>query len=170
MRGALFWVASTLLAFAVTAGVFLMLAEFGTAPPERSLSAGDGGRETDGKPLSLSLRRSALEDLKEARGQMLGMTLSNSSERELTDINVYMILSSENTANQESRYYEAEIQELAPGESKRVRFELDLSPPKPAAGENTREEPENGESFNILEVRAASSEGLSTVKTAVLAF
>lgn len=166
MRGALFWTASTVLAFAVTAGVFLALAELGTAPPQQSLSNDEPPPESR-NPLSLELRQSALETLEEEAGQTLGMTLSNGSDRTMTDINVYLILSSEDTADQETRYYEAEVRELASGQSKRVRFELDLSPPEP-------EEPgvasSDEESFNILEVRAASSEGVSIVKTAVLAF
>ena len=169
----LFWIASTVLAFAVTAGVFLMLAEFGTAPPEQSLGA-DGERQDEPRnPLSIDLNRSALESLEETEDQALGMTLSNGSDRELTDIRVYLILSSEDTAAPEPRYYEAEIQELASLESKRVRFDLDLSPPGPGSGQqeplrdgDTKEE----DSFNILEVRAASSEGASSVKTAVLSF
>jgi hypothetical protein len=167
LRGVLFWTASTVLAFTVTAGVFLMLAELGTAPREQSLSADGESREEPSEPLSLDLQRSALESLEEAEGQTLGMTVSNGSDRELTSINVYLILSSEDTSDQEIRYYEAEVQELASGESKRVRFELDLSPPAP---DDTSESPRDEKSFNILEARAASSEGVSTVKTAVLAF
>lgn len=167
MRGVLFWTASTVLAFAVTAGVFLMLAELGTAPPEQSLSADGESSDEPSEPLSLDLQRSALEPLEEEEGQTLGMTLSNGSDRELTGINVYLILSSEDTSDQEIRYYEAEVQELASGESKRVRFELDLSTPAP---DDTSESSRDEESFNILEARAASSEGVSTVKTAVLAF
>lgn len=167
MRGALFWTVSTVLAFAFTAGVFLMLAEIGTAPPEQSLSADSERRASPSDPLTLDLRQNALENLEEDEDQALGMTLSNGSDRELTDINVYLILSSEDTADQESRYYEAEVQELAPMESKTARFELDLSPPEPG-GAGTG--PQDEESFEILEVRAASSEGASTVKTAVLAF
>lgn len=167
MRGVLFWTASTVLAFSVTAGVFLALAELGTAPPEQSLSADDESREEPQDPLSLELRQSALERLEEAEDQVLGMTLSNGSDRMLTDINVYLILSSEDTADQEIRYYEAEVRELASMQSKRVRFELDLSPPEPG---DPSGDLQDEESFNILEVRAASSEGVSTVKTAVLAF
>lgn len=169
MKGALFWVSSTALAFAVTAGVFLTLAEFGTAPPDRSLSA-DGDRRIESRaPLSIDLPRNELESLEESEDQALGMTLSNRSDRELTGINVYLILSSEDTADQETRYYEAEIEELGPQESKLVRFdEIDLSPPEPGGDSGT--DPPEEKSFNILEVRAASSEGVSTVKTAVLSF
>lgn len=167
MRGAFFWTMSTVLAFAITATVFLVLAELGTAPPEQSLNADGDRQSTPSRPLSLELEQSTLESLEEEEAQTLIMTLSNGSDRELTDISVYLILSSEDTADQETRYYEADIQRLASGESKRARFELDLSPPPPGG---SNEESDDEESFNILEVRAASSEGVSTVKTAVLAF
>lgn len=174
MRGAFFWTISTILAFAVTATVFLTLAEIGTAPPERSLGPGDERRARPEAPLTLELGQNELNGLEEAKGQRLDMTISNGSGRELTDINVYLILSSDNTAEQDTRYYEAEIRRLAQGESKRVNFPgLDLSPPDPgnegASSESSRENL-NEDSFSILEMRAASSEGASTVKTAALTF
>jgi hypothetical protein len=167
MRGALFWIASTALAFAVTATVFLVLAEIGTSPPERNLGAGAERPNRPGEPLSLELRQQALDGLKEAKDQKLGMTISNGSDRDLTNINVYLLLSSENTARPNTRYYEAAISKLAPAQSKRVTFDLDLSPPESgAAGKDSGDQ----ESISIMEVRAASSEGASTVKTAVLSF
>jgi hypothetical protein len=174
LRGAFFWTVSTILAFAVTAAVFLTLAEIGTAPPERSLGPGDERRARPEAPLTLELGQNELNDLEEAEGQRIAMTISNGSRRELTDINVYLILSSDNTAKQDTRYYEAEIQRLARGESKRVNFPgLDLSPPgtgdEGEAGESSQEDPD-ADSFNVLEMRAASSEGASTVKTAALTF
>lgn len=174
MREAFFWTISTILAFAVTATVFLTLAEIGTAPPEQSLGPDDERRARPEVPLTLELGENELSDLEEASGQRLGMTISNGSRRELTDINVYLILSSDNTAEQDTRYYEAEIQRLAQGASRRVNFTgLDLSPPGPGDGEETGESSRENldeDSFNILEMRAASSEGASTVKTAALTF
>ena len=174
IRGLLFWMASIMLAFVATAGVFLMLAELGTSQPGESLGADGESRASSGDPLSVELQRDSLESLEEAEGQTLGITLSNNSEREITGIKVHLILFSEDTADQDTRYYEAEVQELSPGGSKIVHFDnkLDFSPPKPG---NNAEASQNGgsqdrESFNILEVRAASSEGVSTVKTAVLSF
>lgn len=173
VRGILFWTASTVLAFVATAGVFLMLAEIGTSQPGQSLSAG-GGPTAQSEPLSVELQRSELTSLEEARDQTLGLTLSNGSDRKLTGVNVYLILYSEDTASQDTRYYEAKIQKLSPGESKKVRFnkKLDFSPPQSTSGEG---KPQNrgsqkDDAFNILEIRAASSEGVSTVKTAVLSF
>lgn len=170
MRGVLFWVTSTALAFALTAVVFLMLAEIGTAPPEHSLNAGDERQPSSSQTLSLELRQSALENLEEAREQALGVTLSNNSDRELTDISVYVLLYSEDTAEQNTHYYNAEIQSLAPGESKTARFELDLSPPEDGESGGASAGSQDESSFTILEIRAASSEGASTVKTAVLSF
>lgn len=174
LRGAFFWTVSTILAFAVTAAVFLTLAEIGTAPPEQSLDPGDERRARPEAPLTLELGQNELKDLEEAKDQTLHMTISNGSRRELTDINVYLILSSDNTAEQDTRYYEAKIQRLSRGESKRVNFPgLDLSPPGPGnegeSSESSQENPDE-DSFNILEMRAASSEGASTVKTAALTF
>lgn len=170
MKGALFWLASTVAAFAVTAGVFLVLAEMGTDPPRQSLSAGGGNRSEPHTPLSLQLRESDLENLEAAEGQSLRLTLETRSDRKLTGINVYLVLSSEDTSEEETRYYEAEVEELEPGESRNVDFDLDLSPP-----ENTDQQDSGGQTdgsrdvdMNILEARAASSEGASTVKTAVL--
>jgi hypothetical protein len=174
LRGAFFWTISTILAFAITATVFLTLAEIGTAPPERNLGPNDERRARPEAPLTLELGQNELNGLEEAKGQRLDITISNGSRRELTDINVYLILSSDNTAKQDTRYHEAEIQRLSPGESKPVNFTgLDLSPPSPGTGtessESSRGNPD-GYSFNILEMRAASSEGASTVKTAALTF
>ncbi len=169
MKGALFWLASTVAAFAVTAGVFLVLAEMGTDPPEQSLSADGGNRSEPRAPLSMQLRESDLENLEAAEDQRLRLTLENRGDRELTSINVYLALSSEDTSNRETRYYEAEIEELGAGESRNVEFELDLSPPEDGqqgSGEQTGDSPDVD--MNILEARAASSEGASTVKTAVL--
>ena len=167
MKGALFWLASTVAAFAVTAGVFLVLAEMGTDPPEQSLSADGGNRSEPRAPLSMQLRESDLENLEAAEDQRLRITLRNRGDRELTSINVYLALSSEDTSDQETRYYEAEIEELQPGESRNASFELDLSPPEDGqqdSGEQTDDPPD----MNILEARAASSEGASRVNTAVL--
>lgn len=170
LRGAFFWTVSTVLAFAVTAAVFLTLAEIGTSPPDRSLNSGDRQGAGNEAPLTLELGQSELNSLEEAEGQTLDMTISNGSERDLTDINVYLILSSDNTAEQDTRYYEAEIQRLARGESKRANFpSLDLSAPEPD-GERISDENPSAESFNILEIRVASSEGASTVKTVALTF
>ncbi|WP_047865290.1 hypothetical protein [Rubrobacter aplysinae] len=170
MRGTLFWITSTVLAFAVTAAVFLMLAEVGTSPPERSLSA-DAGREGgDRQSLGLDLRQETLQGLEEAEDQELGMSLSNGSDRPLTNINVYLILSSEDTAEQNARYYEASISELAANESKRVTFDLDLSSPDASESGGGESGSREQDSFTILEARAASSQGASTVKTAVLSF
>lgn len=163
MRGALFWLASTVAAFAVTAGVFIALAEMGTDPPQQSLSADGGNRSEPRAPLNMELRESDLENLEAEEDQSLRLTLENRGERELTSINVYLALSSEDTANQNTRYYEADLEELQAGESRDIDFELDLSPP-----ESTGQADGSEEEMNILEARAASSEGASTIKTAVL--
>ncbi|MDN5696645.1 MAG: hypothetical protein L0G70_01570 [Rubrobacter sp.] len=170
MRGALFWLASTVAAFAITAGVFLVLAEMGTDPPEQSLSADGGNRSEPRAPLSMELRESDLESLEAQEDQSLRISLENRGERELTSINVYLALSSEDTSKQETRYYEAELQDLQAGESRNVSFDLDLSPPENGGEQSYEDRPEDSseEEMNILEARAASSEGASTVNTAVL--
>ena len=170
MRGALFWLASTVAAFAATAGVFLVLAEMGTDPPQQSLSADGGNRSEPRAPLSMQLRESDLESLEAAEDQRLRLTLQNRGDRNLTSINVYLALSSEDTSDQETRYYEAEVEELEAGESRTAEFELDLSPPENAPQQGSGEQTDDATDvdMNILEARAASSEGASTVKTAVL--
>lgn len=167
MRGALFWVGSTVAAFAVTAGVFLMLAQIGANTPEQSLED-DDRRAEPRAPLSLDFGRGELDRLDEEEDQELELILSNTGSRELTDINVYLIVSPEDTASRETRYYEAEVEELDPEESKRVDFDIDLSPPDSNGSGNSSEETPDDTALDILEVRAASSEGASTVKTAVL--
>lgn len=163
MRGILFWLASTVAAFAATAGMFLVLAELGTEAPQQSLSA-DGGRQSEPRdPLSIELRQSDLEGLQGEEDQSLRLSLENRGERELTELNVYLSLSSEDTSERETRYYEADLRRLQAGESRDVSFDLDLSPP----GGDQRQV-SSGLEMNILEARAASSEGASTVKTAVL--
>lgn len=170
MRGALFWLASTVAAFAATAGVFLVLAEMGTDPPQQSLSADGGNRSEPRTPLSMQLRESDLENLEAAEDQSLRLTLENIGDRNLTSINVYLALSSEDTSDRETRYYEAEIEELEAGESRNVDFEIDLSPPENAGQQDSGGQTDGSPDvdMNILEARAASSEGASTVKTAVL--
>lgn len=169
----MFWIGSTLLAFAVTATVFLVLAELGASDRQESFNAGvNPGPDADGS-LSIELTQDELQGLEEAEGQMLEMTLSNASDRRLTGINVYLTLYSEDTAEQEIRYYETPKRSLAPSESKPVEFDLDLSPPGSGSSSGSpgaTSDGEDPESFSILEVRAASSEGVSTVKTAVLSF
>ncbi len=170
MRGLLFWSLSTAAAFAVTASVFLLLAQIGSDPPERSLAPGDPPAEPP-STLVLQLDDGGLEELEPESSQELEVEVTNESSRDLSNVNVTLELSTRDTARPESRYYEATVEELEAGDSTTVSFDLDLSP----AEERSEDEPElpGGEqeddgAMEILEVRAATSEGISAVRTAIL--
>ncbi|MBA2443405.1 MAG: hypothetical protein H0V53_13565 [Rubrobacter sp.] len=159
MRGLLFWSLSTAAAFAVTASVFLLLAQIGSDPPERSLTPGDPPAEPP-STLALQLDQDELEELEPESAQEIEVAVTNESSRDLSNVSVTLELSTRDTARPESRYYEATLEELAAGGSATVRFDLDLSP----AEERSEEEG----AMEILEVRAATSEGISVVRTAIL--
>ncbi|HEX2729558.1 MAG TPA: hypothetical protein VHM16_07380, partial [Rubrobacteraceae bacterium] len=84
--------------------------------------------------------------------------IHNAGDARLSDINVAVKVSSENTALSEARYYRSSVESLAAGETASAGFVLDLSvaqqSPEPARA--------------IIEVRATTPSGVSSVRTAIL--
>ncbi len=163
MREAVFWVSGAAVAFFITAGAFLLLANLGTGPSEKNLPA-DPGSDESGPGLELSLDEAQLAALTALPGQRLDLTVENVGDEDLSNVNLTLEVSSENTALSEARYYRKTVEKLAAGESTVVPFYIDLS--TPAAGLTVPDTPEPPRT--IVEVRAATPEGVSAVKTAIL--
>jgi len=164
VREAALWLAAAGLAFLVTAGAFLVLANLATSSLEDVPAAPAGGRS--GPALDLHLNRSRLASLEAAPDQELLLTVENAGGSDFSNVNLTLESSSGDTADPRSRYYRRTLRDLEPGESVEVGFLLDLSRPSrptdaPAAPEERSE---------ILEIRATTPEGVSVVRTAILPF
>ena len=155
MRGAAILVSGAALAFLLTSGAFLLLANLGSNPSERTLAPAASGPEPF---LTLTFGKSQLESLQQAPDQRLAPVVRNGREEPISDVNITLEVSSENTALSEVRHYRATVEKLDPGESISVPFEIDLSP--------LGQSPDR----MILEVQATTPEGLSAVRTAILPF
>jgi hypothetical protein len=165
MRDIIFWLSGAALAFLVTAGAFLFLANLATAPSEERLNP-DQARGGSGQSVDLRLDREQLASLRSRPDQSLDLVVENEGTSQLSDVNVTLGVFSENTALADVRYYRQTIEKIPAGEGASVRFEFD--PP-------VREEPvarpptANPEpSREILEIRATTPEGASTVRTVIL--
>jgi hypothetical protein len=164
MREMALWISGAALAFFVTAGAFLLLANLATVPSDRSLTPDPPSRRS-GPVLDVSLDEDRLASLRARPGQSLALTLKNEGDRDLKDVNLTLGVSSENTVLPDTRYYHRKVESLPAGESAPVRFEFDLSAFEHSAASTTAA-PEP--SRKILEIRATTPGGLSTVRTAVL--
>jgi hypothetical protein len=163
MRSAALWAAGAALAFFLTAGAFLFLANLATGPAAEDLPA----TPASGKPgpdLNLNLNRDRLSSLKPAPDQELLLTLENAGGKDFSNVNLTLEASSEDTANPRSRYYRRTLRDLKAGERVEVSFLLDLS--KPPEGSASPTAPD--ERSEILEIRATTPEGVSEVRTAIL--
>ena len=163
MREAAFWVSGAALAFFITAGAFLLLANLGTGPSEKNLPA-DPGTGKSGPDLELDLGEGTLATLAPLPGQRFDLTVKNVGSADLSDVNLTVEVSSENTALSDARYYRKTVEELAAGKFTTVPFYLDLSTPQ--ANLTVPEVPEPPRT--IVEARATTPEGVSAVKTAIL--
>lgn len=163
MRGAALWAAAAALAFLVTAGAFLVLANLATGSLADDLPAAPAP-ERSGPALDLDLNRSRLASLEAAPDQELLLTVENAGGSRFSDVNLTLESSSGNTADPRSRYYRRTLRDLKPGESVEVRFPLDLSRPTQPPGAPAV----SGERSEILEIRATTPEGVSVVRTAIL--
>ncbi|HEV2742641.1 MAG TPA: hypothetical protein VGV91_05770 [Rubrobacter sp.] len=161
MRSAALWAAGAALAFLLTAGAFLFLANLATAPPTQDLPAAPA-RGEPGPALDLDLNRDRLSSLEPAPDQELLLTVQNAGDRDLSNVNLTLEASSEDTANPHSRYYRRTLRDLEAGEEVEVGFLLDLSKPQEGSAAATDERSE------ILEIRATTPEGASVVRTAIL--
>ncbi len=162
MREAVFWVSGAALAFFITAGAFLLLANLGTGPSEKNLPA-DPGTDESGPELELNLDEDQLAALTALPGQRLDVTVENVGDEDLSDVNLTLEVSSENTALSDARYYRETVDSLAAGGSATVRFYINLT-----EGEDTIPAAVPEPPRKILELRATTPTGVSAVKTAVL--
>ncbi len=163
MKEAVFWVSGAAVAFFITAGAFLLLANLGTGPSEKNLPA-DPRTGKSGPDLELSLERAELANLAALPGQRLDLTVENVGDEDLSDVNLTLEVSSENTALSDARYYRKAVETLAAGKFTTVTFYLDLSTPE--TGPTTPDTPEPPRT--VVEARAATPKGVSAVKTAIL--
>ena len=167
MREAVLWISGAALAFFATAGAFLLLANLGTGPSERNLTPQPRPAES-GPALELTLNRGRLAALRALPGQELEVGVRNAGGEDLSNVNLTLEVSSENTALSDARYYRRTVGELAAGSFVTESFYLDLStyestapstPPASAAPESPR---------RIIEVRATTLEGASAIRTAIV--
>lgn len=165
MRGLLIWLFGAALAFLLTAGAFLVLANFSSSLSARNFDPGPAPSNS-GPPLQLELAEARLENLRKSSNQTLPLRVENAGEETLSRINLTMRVTSENTSQPEPRYYRATVEDLTPGDSKTVRFTIDLSPPN--ASERRRTSSDSLEPRSVLEIQATTPQGISAIKTAVL--
>jgi hypothetical protein len=163
MRDAALWAAGAALAFFLTAGAFLFLANLATGPAAEDLPAAPARGET-GPALDLDLNRDRLASLESAPDQELLLTVENAGGKDFSNVNLTLEASSEDTANPRSRYYRRTLRDLKAGERMEVGFLLDLSKPPEGSAAPTASE----ERSEILEIRATTPEGVSEVRTAIL--
>lgn len=160
MRGAALWVAGAALAFVLTAGAFLILANLATDSSAENVPPAPA----QGKPgPALDLEMGLLTSLKPRSGQELLLTVQNAGGSKLANVNLTLATSTGDTSNPGSRYYRRTVRNLGVGEDAEVRFLIDLS----GSGTSTTPSPLQ-EPSRILEVRATTPEGVTAVRTAVV--
>ena len=165
MRDIIFWLSGAALAFLVTAGAFLLLANLATAPSEKRLNP-DQARGGSGQSVDLILDREQLASLRYRPNQSLALVVENEGGEQLSDVNVTLSVFSENTALSDPRYYRQTVEKIPAGEAARVRFEFDLPAREDPVARPRTENPEP--SREILEIRVTTPEGNSTVRTVIL--
>ena len=165
MRDVAFWLSGAALAFLVTAGAFLLLANLATAPSEKSLHP-DRTPLGSGHAIDLQLDRERLASLEPLPDQSLDLVVENEGDEPLSDVNVTLSASSENTALSNSRYYRRTVEKIPAGGAESVRFEFDLVVPAQPATRPSAATPEP--SREILEIRATTPEGNSVIRTVIL--
>jgi hypothetical protein len=164
VREILLWLSGAALAFFVTAAAFLFLANLASAPSDRSLTPEPP--ERSGPALELSLNEDRLAALRPLPDQSLDLVVKNGGGKRLSDVNVTLGVSSENTAVPDSRYYRQTVKKLPPDGTATVHFEFDLSAPDHPVARPPGAVPEP--SRNILEIKATTPDGVSAVRTAIL--
>src|SRR4028118_458857 len=143
MRSAVLWAAGAALAFFLTAGAFLFLANLATGPAAEDLPAAPARGET-GPALDLDLNRDRLSSLEPAPDQELLLTVENAGGKDFSNVNLTLEASSEDTANPRSRYYRRTLRDLKAGERVEVGFLLDLSKPPEGSGAPPASEERSG--------------------------
>jgi hypothetical protein len=165
MRDMMFWLSGAALAFLVTAGAFLLLANLATIPSEKSLTP-DQSPGGSGHTVNLRLDRERLASLEPLPDQSLDLAVENEGGKHLSDVNVTLSVFSENSALSGSRFYKQTVERIPAGGAESVRFEFDLSDPEQSAARPPAASPEP--SRKILEIKAVTSEGNSTIRTVIL--
>jgi hypothetical protein len=165
MRDIIVWLSGAALAFLITAGAFLLLANLATAPSQKPLNP-DQARGGSGQAVDLILDREQLASLRYLPDQSLALVVENEGGAQLSDVNVTLRVFSENTGFSDSRYYRQTVQKIPAGEAASVRFEFDLLVREETVARPPTANPEP--SREILEIRATTPEGNSTVRTVIL--
>lgn len=163
MREIALWASGAALAFLVTAGAFLLLANLATGSSVENLSPDPGPGRT-GQVLELDLDEGRLASLRAGPAQELTLAVQNQGDQNFSHVNLTLEVSSENTALPETRYYRHTVRTLGAGESRNVRFIMDLSESEGTKGD-TLAPPDPQK---ILEIRATTPEGRSAVRTAIV--
>jgi hypothetical protein len=171
LKGVVLWALGATAAFLATAGAFLLLANLLGNPaasgpiPQASPSKAQGS----GPTLLLDLPEDRLESLEKRPGQRLALDVENGGDEEIPSVDLTLDATSDNTARPRERSYRLPVGPLAPGESTTVEFEIDLSPQTPVGGREVNPTGADPQPREVLEARATTPEGVSAVKTAVLA-
>jgi hypothetical protein len=165
MRDVVFWLSGAALAFLLTAGAFLFLANLATAPSEKRLNPDQAGAGS-GQAVDLILDKERLASLESLPDQSLALVVENEGGEQLSNVNVTLRVFSENTALSNPRYYRQTVEKIPAGEAARVRFEFDLPAREDPVARPRTANPEP--LHEILEIRATTPEGNSTVRTVIL--
>jgi hypothetical protein len=165
MRDIIFWLSGAALAFLVTAGAFLLLANLASVPSQKRLNP-DQARAGSGQSVDLILDREQLASLRYQPDQSLALVVENQGGEQLSDVNVNLEVFSENTALSDSSYYRQTVQKIPAGEAASVRFEFNLLVREEPVARPPTANPEP--SRKILEIRATTPGGTSTVRTVIL--
>ena len=170
MRSALFWLFGASLAFLATAGAFLLLANFGTAPrandPIPRSSTSEQGPQ--GPEFALNFSEERLEGLQRRRNQTLTLYLENKGESGLQRVDLELTVSSEDTTYPRVRRYTETVRDLAPGAVEAVDLTVDLSGPPPPVESLAAIAEKPGDEREILEAWAYAPGAPAVVKTAVI--
>jgi hypothetical protein len=170
VKGVVLWALGTSVAFLATAGAFLLLANLsgGSATSDAIPRAERSAAQESGPALILELSEDQLERLERKPGQRLGLDVKNGGDEEFPSVDLTLDILYENTTQPPTRSYEETVERLAPGEAASVEFDIDLS--SPIEGKKRQARPGvDLPGRDILEIRANTPDGVSAVKTAVLA-
>ena len=163
MRDVAVWLSGAALAFFLTAGAFLLLANLATVPSEKSL-APDPPEAGSQPAVELVLDSEQLASLRPAPDQGLDLEVKNEGSKPLYNVNVTLSAFSENTALANYRYYRQTVEKVATGGTADVRFGFDLSEPEQRVTGRPASEPAR----EILQIKATTPDGVSEVKTVIL--